>query len=101
MDQATRRLMLFKDPSLTQNALQATRALERAVAEDTVRNEYVLRTRIHSWLMTTDVSPEVTSLNEKIYAELFLTPSWDAWLGLRPADAYSGIDNDGLIKDLR
>jgi hypothetical protein len=98
MDLATRRLMLFKDPSLAQNALQTIRALERAVAEDTVRNEYVLRARIHSWLMTTDVSPEVMSLNEKIYAELFLTPSWDAWLGLRPADAYSGIDNDGVRK---
>jgi hypothetical protein len=101
MDIATRQLMLFKDPSLARNALHTTSALERAVAEDTVRNEYVLRARIHSWLMTTDVSPEVASLNEKIYAELFLTPSWDAWLGLRPAGAYSGIDNDGLIKDVR
>ena len=101
MDLATRGLMLFKDPSLAQNALHTARALELAVAEDTVRNEYVLRARIHSWLMTTDVSPEMTSLNEKVYAELFLTPSWDAWLGLRPADAYSGIDNDGLIKDRR
>lgn len=100
MDLATRRLMLFKDRSLAENALQSTSALERAVAEDTVRNEYVLRARIHSWLKTTDVRPEVTSLNERIYAELFLSPSWDAWLGLRPADAYSGIDNDGLIKDL-
>jgi len=25
-----------------------------------------------------------------------LTPAWDAWLGLRPAGAYSGIDSDGV-----
>ena len=96
MDLATRRLMLFKDPSLTGAALQTAMALERAVAEDTVRNEYVLRARIHGWLMTVNVKPDLASLNEKIYAELFLTPSWDAWLGLRPAGAYSGIDKDGL-----
>jgi hypothetical protein len=98
MDLATRRLMLFKDPSLAASALQTAIALERAVAEDTVRNEYVFRARIHEWLMTVNVNPEVASLNEKIYSELFLTPSWDAWLGLRPAGAYSGIDKDGVRK---
>jgi hypothetical protein len=96
MDLATRRLMLFKDPSLARAALQTAIALEQAVAEDTVRNEYVLRARIHGWLMNVNVNPELASLNEKIYAELFLTPSWDPWLGLRPAGAYSGIDKDGL-----
>ena len=95
-DLATRRLMLFKDPLLASAALRTAIALERAVAEDTVRNEYVLRARIHGWLMTVNVNPELAGLNEKIYAELFLTPSWDAWLGLRPADAYSGIDKDGV-----
>jgi hypothetical protein len=98
MDLATRRLMLFKDPSLTGVALQTAIAVERAIAEDTVRNEYVLRARIHGWLMSVNVNPELASLNEKIYAELFLTPSWDAWLGLRPAGAYSGIDKDGVQK---
>ena len=98
MDVATRRLMLFKDPALTRAgiALQTAIALERSVAEDTVRNEYVLRAQIHLWLGDMAVNSEITSLNEKIYSELFLTPSWDAWLGLRPAGAYSGIDKDGL-----
>lgn len=99
LDQATRALMLFKDPSLSGSSLQAAvTALERAIAEDTVRNEYVFRARIHGWLASGAVSSDVASLNEKIYAELFLTPSWDAWLGLRPAGAYSGIDNDGVRK---
>ncbi|MFY9609343.1 MAG: hypothetical protein WAU45_12110 [Blastocatellia bacterium] len=97
LDQTTRTLMSFKDPSLKGASLQAAiTALERAVAEDTVRNEYVFRVRIHRWLVSGAAGSEVTSLNEKIYAELFLTPSWDAWLGLRPAGAYSGIDSDGV-----
>jgi hypothetical protein len=99
MDQATRALMSLKDPSLTGASLQtAVKALERAVGEDTVRNEYVFHARIHGWLARGAVSSDVARLNEKIYAELFLTPSWDAWLGLRPAGAYSGIDNDGIRK---
>jgi hypothetical protein len=98
MDVATRRLMIFKDPSLARAgaALQAAIALERAVAEDTVRNEYVFRAQIHRWLADIAVSSDIVTLNEKIYAELFLTPSWDAWLGLRWAGAYSGIDKDGI-----
>lgn len=99
LDQATRALMSLKDPSLSGAPLQeAITALERAVAEDTVRNEYVFHARIHGWLARGAVSSNVASLNEKVYAELFLTPSWDAWLGLRPAGAYSGIDNDGVRK---
>lgn len=99
LDQTTRELMSFKDPSLTRDSLQvATINLSRTVAEDTVRNEYVFRARFHQWLTSGTVDPDVASLNEKIYAELFLTPSWDAWLGLRPAGGYSGIDNDGVRK---
>jgi hypothetical protein len=97
LDQATRALMRFKDPSLTGASLQAAVfALVRTVAEDTVRNEYVFHARIHKWLATEAAISDVARLNERIYAELFLTPSWDAWLGLRPAGAYSGIDNDGV-----
>jgi hypothetical protein len=99
LDRATRALMSFKDPSLSGASLQvAVTALEQSVAEDTVRNEYVFRARIHKWLASGEVSPDVSGVNEKIYAELFLTPSWDAWLGLRPAGAYSGIDGDGVRK---
>jgi hypothetical protein len=97
LDQATRALMSFKDASLKgASLLVAITALEHTIAEDTVRNEYVFRARIHRWLASGTVASEVGSLNEKIYAELFLTPSWDAWLGLRPAGSYSGIDNDGV-----
>lgn len=97
LDQSTLALMTFKDQTLVGVALHtAVVALERAIAEDTVRNEYVFRARIHGWLASGVVSSDVAKLNEKIYAELFLTPSWDPWLGLRPAGAYSGIDDDGI-----
>jgi hypothetical protein len=38
------------------------------------------------------------NFNERVYAELFLTPSSDAWLGLVPPDTFSGLDNDGLCE---
>jgi hypothetical protein len=38
----------------------------------------------------------VDRLNERVYAELFLTPSSDPWLGLAPRDAYSALDGDGI-----
>ena len=89
--------MTLKDAALAGVALQtAVLALARAIAEDTVRNEYVFRARIHGWLASGVASSDIAKLNEKIYAELFLTPSWDPWLGLRPAGAYSGIDDDGI-----
>jgi hypothetical protein len=99
IDRSTEALMSFKDPALTGGNLQlASNALRQAIAEDTVRNEYIYRARIHRWVASLAVSLDLASLTEKIYAELFLTPSWDTWLGLRPAGAYSGIDGDGLRK---
>jgi hypothetical protein len=99
LDEASRKLMLFKNPSYNPGSLQlAVLALQRSIAEDSVRNEYIFRSRIYRWLAGGDTSDDVALLNEKIYSELFLTPSSDAWLGLRPPDTYSGIDNDGVRK---
>ena len=99
IDNSTQALMTFKDPVLIGGNLQlATMALRQAIAQDTVRNEYIYRARIHRWLASGNVSSDVASLTEKIYAELFLTPGWDAWLGLRPSGMYSGIDGDGVRK---
>ena len=36
-------------------------------------------------------------MNERVYAELFLTPSSDPWLGLVQSDVYTAIENDGLV----
>ncbi len=73
--------------------------LERSVAEDTVRNEYDFHRTIHGWFATRQpqtLDTTVDRLNERVYAELFLTPSSDPWLGLAPRDAYSALDGDGI-----
>ncbi|MDZ8187414.1 MAG: hypothetical protein RMX96_21525 [Nostoc sp. ChiSLP02] len=69
---------------------------EAAMALDTVRNEYVLHSQIHQWFMAGQQTRTVQALNQQVYAELFLTPNSDPWLGLLPADGYSAIDNDGI-----
>ncbi|MBD2039505.1 hypothetical protein [Microcoleus sp. FACHB-672] len=69
---------------------------EQAIALDTVRNEYLFHTQIHEWFVRGESTDDVATLNERVYAELFLTPSSDPWLGLFPAGTYTGIENDGI-----
>ncbi|MGJ5674934.1 MAG: hypothetical protein ACR9NN_15190 [Nostochopsis sp.] len=70
---------------------------ETAIALDTVRNEYMLHRQIHQWFVQgNNQTSNLDVLNEKVYAELFLTPSSDPWLGLAPDDVYSAIDHDGV-----
>ena len=72
--------------------------LERSIAEDTVRNEYLLHAKIHEWFATGNAPANLDALNSKVYAELFLTPDSDPWLGLAPADVFSALDNAGLVQ---
>ncbi len=71
---------------------------ETAMALDTVRNEYTLHNQIHQWFIQGNATNNVNILNEKVYAELFLTPNSDPWLGLMNSENYSAIDNDGIRK---
>jgi hypothetical protein len=73
-------------------------SLHRSIGEDTVRNEYTLHARIHQWFANGEGAGSLDALNEKVYAQLFLMPKEDAWLGLAPADAFSAIDNGGLVQ---
>jgi hypothetical protein len=105
-----------KDVKLDQNSISLIRAkksqsgntqkdnlprivknFEAAMALDTVRNEYMLHSQIHQWFMQGRRTRTVEALNQQVYAQLFLTPSSDPWLGLSPTDSYSAIDNDGVI----
>ncbi|MBD2626503.1 hypothetical protein [Trichormus variabilis] len=72
---------------------------ETVMALDTVRNEYMLHRQIHQWFSQRNETLDVNKLNEKVYAELFLTPSSDPWLGLANNDTYSAIDNGGIIEN--
>lgn len=112
LDDASRELVAAKHPTAiaaarntmakaaTEDPLVRVLAnLERSVAEDTVRNEYNFHRTVHEWFaggMTEASADDVGPLNERIYAELFLTPSSDPWLGLVAADTYSALAGDGI-----
>lgn len=112
LDVSATRLIQFKQPPTAADATMITaskravetpmvrmlRNLQQTIAEDTVHNEYQMHARIHEWFVTGDAPQNLAALNSKIYAELFLTPNSDAWLGLAPIDAYSALDNAGLIQ---
>lgn len=63
--------------------------LRRSVALDTLLNRE-LHGSIHEWFATGQVK-DLASLNERVYAELFLTPSDDPWLGLNPGSVFAAI----------
>ncbi len=73
-------------------------AFEKAIAVDTIRNEYVLHNKLHRWFADGSALTDVDSLNERVYAELFLTPKSDPWIGLVPPDTYTGLTNGGLVQ---
>jgi len=84
--------------SMSENPFVAMmKNLERSIAEDTVRNEYVLHSKIHGWFASGTAPKDLDRLNSKVYAELFLTPDTDPWLGLVPANTFTGLDNNGLV----
>jgi hypothetical protein len=78
--------------------LKTVQNLQRSIAEDTMRNEYTFHAKIHEWLATAGTTRDVEALNRRVYAELFLTPDSDPWLGLMPADTFSALENGGLVQ---
>jgi hypothetical protein len=108
LDESSRRLIESQHPTafasietaMTKSAgefplARLVRGLQDSIALDTVRNEYLLHRRIHAWFAAGDVR-DVPAFNERVYAELFLTPSDDPWLGLLPA-GYTGLENNGVV----
>jgi hypothetical protein len=79
------------------NLSRVLRNFQTVMALDTVRNEYLFHRQIHQWFVQKNETSDVNKLNEKVYAELFLTPSSDPWLGLANNDTYSAIDNGGFV----
>lgn len=69
---------------------------QKLIALDTVRNEYLLHTKLYDWLYRDPSRTDLEKFNEKVYAELFLTPRSDRWLGLLPKDVYFALDNGGV-----
>jgi hypothetical protein len=71
--------------------------LERYTALDTTRNDLLFHTKLYEWL-NREPRVEVEKLNERVYAELFMTPSSDKWLGLYSTDIYTALDGNGIVK---
>jgi hypothetical protein len=90
-------LLHHKTPTLGPNLAPVIRKFEMAMALDTVRNEYVLHSQLHQWFMEGGTTRNVDTLNEQVYAQLFLTPSSDPWLGLMTNTDYTAIENNGMV----
>jgi hypothetical protein len=56
-----------------------------------------LHQQIHEWFLSGEAGNDVTALNERVYAELFLTPDTDPWLGLFDPTAYTGLTAAGIF----
>jgi hypothetical protein len=68
------------------------------VALDSVRNEYVLHTKVHALLTVGRSRENLDALNQKVYAEIFLSPKSDPWMGLFSDDVYTALENGGVVR---
>lgn len=94
LDSNTLTLIKHKSPGGAYSLDERLQNLQQAIATDSARNEYLFHRTLHEWLAGSPFDLEV--FNERVYSELFLTPSSDPWLGLFPGDSYTGIENEGI-----
>lgn len=93
-------LIEHQNPRLTVNELyHLIDKFQEAVALDSVRNEYLMHTKLYVWLMNDPARNDVEKLNTKVYDSLFLTPGSDPWLGLFSSEVYTALDNGGVTKN--
>jgi hypothetical protein len=84
------------NPDTTLKAL--IEKLQTNIALDTVRNEYLLHTKLYVWLIADHQRSELSALNKRVYSELFLTPASDPWLGLYSPEVYTALEGGGLVQ---
>ena len=94
LDQGSLNVMQRKlSPSASMSTV--VNSFERAIAQDTVRNEYVFHAQINNWFANGEFlnsdTATLTALNRRVYDELFLTPASDPWLGLVNENVYTGL----------
>ncbi|MFY9822643.1 MAG: hypothetical protein WAM82_14755, partial [Thermoanaerobaculia bacterium] len=95
LDAASRLLLLAKGGAWVKGDPGAVDRFEELIAEDTVKNEYLLHNQIHSWFAKLDRIPDLNRLDEWVYSDLFLTPASDPWLGLGPTELFSVLTPAG------
>ena len=97
LDNSSLSLIRRQNSTLSEQEFAAMlKKFQESIALDTVRNEYLLHTKLYPWLWRDPSRTDLEKFNEKVYAELFLTPGSDPWLGLLSKDTYVGIDNGGV-----
>ena len=52
--------------------------------------------QVLAWLRESPAPLALEDLNRRVYAELFLTPRSDPWLGLVPEATYTALTDDGF-----
>lgn len=67
------------------------RTLSRATAADTALNELELRPRILDLLRDPALARDANAFTSRVYADVFLTPLSDPWLGLHAPEAFNGF----------
>lgn len=97
LDNSSLSLIRRQNSALSEQEFSAmVKKFQESIALDTVRNEYLLHTKLYPWLLRDPSRTDLEKFNKKVYAELFLTPRSDPWLGLLTKDVYLGIDNGGI-----
>lgn len=112
LDESSRQLIFNEVPALRADLVAVTKSgeerlsltrlfsgLRMSTALDSVRNEYELHWQIHEWFLAGEAGDDVDSLNRRVYAELFLTPDTDPWLGLYDPTVYTGLTNAGIVSE--
>ncbi|HYJ47034.1 MAG TPA: hypothetical protein VEV81_10505 [Pyrinomonadaceae bacterium] len=102
LDQGSLTLIARQNQNLREDKQLLARTvenLEKYMALDTVRNEYLLRTKLHAWFVAGQAGTDVDKFNELVYAQLFQTPRTDPWLGLYSPDVYTALDGGGISKN--
>ena len=98
LDERSVSLIKRQNPALTDQEFSGLlQKFQELIALDTVRNEYLLHSKLYA-LLVEPIRNDVEKLNEQVYAELFLTPRSDPWLGLFSTDLYTALDNGGVVK---
>ena len=99
LDSRAMTLIKYQNPSMSEDDFKSlVKKFQGLVALDTVRNEYLMHTKLYLWFRTDPGRGDLEKLNQKVYDSLFMTPQSDPWLGLFPADLYTALDNGGVVK---
>lgn len=75
--------------------LRMVRQIDENVARDTAFNLLALKPKIDDWFAQQNQELTYEKMTDRIYAEVFLMPLSDPWLGLSPEDQFVALPDAG------